>query len=165
MYVVYFFSDKCNEIGATLQWLWGSELLFKSLRLLLHPSGKWIWCPLRWRPNGRDGVSNHQPHDSFLNRLFRHRSKKHQNSASLAFVRGIHRWLVNSPHKWPVTRKMFPFDDVIMYIYRWCLCHTCAFMWCYTPIAVRNANSFPLWSVMVCLAKYYAAQHGWFYLS
>ena len=40
--------------------------------------------------------------------------RKHQNSASLAFVRGIHRWPVNSPHKGPVTRKMFPFDDVIM---------------------------------------------------
>ena len=37
----------------------------------------------------------------------------HQSSASLAFVRGIHRGPVNSPHKWPVTRKMFPFDDVI----------------------------------------------------
>ena len=43
--------------------------------------------------------------------------RKHQSSASLAFVRGIHRGPVNSPHKWPVTRKMFPFDDVIM----WCL--------------------------------------------
>ena len=40
--------------------------------------------------------------------------RKHQSSASLAFLRGIHRWLVNSPHKWPVTRKMVPFDDVIM---------------------------------------------------
>ena len=40
--------------------------------------------------------------------------RKHQRSASLAFVRGIHRGPVNSPHKWPVTRKMFPFDDVIM---------------------------------------------------
>ena len=39
---------------------------------------------------------------------------KHQSSVSLAFVQGIHRWPVNSPHKWPVTRKMFPFDDVIM---------------------------------------------------
>ena len=41
--------------------------------------------------------------------------RKHQSSASLAFVRGIHRRPVNFPHKWPVTRKMFPFDDVIMY--------------------------------------------------
>ena len=40
--------------------------------------------------------------------------RKHKSSASLAFVRGIHRGPVNSPHKWPVTRKMFPFDDVIM---------------------------------------------------
>ena len=39
---------------------------------------------------------------------------KHQRSASLAFVRGIHRWPVNSSHKEPVTRKMFSFDDVIM---------------------------------------------------
>ena len=39
---------------------------------------------------------------------------KHQSHASLAFVRGIHRWPVNSPHKGPVTRKMFPFDDFIM---------------------------------------------------
>ena len=40
--------------------------------------------------------------------------RKHQSSASLAFVRGIHRGPVNSPHKWPVMPKMFPFDDVIM---------------------------------------------------
>ena len=40
--------------------------------------------------------------------------RKHQSSASLAFVREIHRGPVNSAHKWPVTRKMFPFDDVIM---------------------------------------------------
>ena len=39
---------------------------------------------------------------------------KHQSSALLAFVWGIHRGPVNSPHKWPVTRKKFPFDDVIM---------------------------------------------------
>ena len=43
---------------------------------------------------------------------------KHQSSASLAFVWGIHRGPVNSPHKWSVTRKMFPFDDVIM-SYMW----------------------------------------------
>ena len=40
--------------------------------------------------------------------------RKHQSSASLAFVRGIHRWPVNSPHKRTVTRRMFPFYDVIM---------------------------------------------------
>ena len=40
--------------------------------------------------------------------------RKHQSSTSLAFVRGIHRSPVNIPHKGPVTRKMFPFDDVIV---------------------------------------------------
>ena len=40
--------------------------------------------------------------------------RNHQSSASLTFVWGIHRWPGNSPHKWPVTQKMFPFDDVIM---------------------------------------------------
>ena len=44
--------------------------------------------------------------------------RKHQSSASLAFVRGIHRGPGTSPHKWPVTRKMFPFDDVITW-YLW----------------------------------------------
>ena len=58
---------------------------------------------LQWRHNGRDSVSNHQPHDCLLKRVFRCRSKKHQS-----------RGPVNSPHKWPVTRKLFQFDDVIM---------------------------------------------------
>ena len=40
--------------------------------------------------------------------------RKQQSSASLAFVRGIHRRPVNSPRKWPVTRKKLPFDDIIM---------------------------------------------------
>ena len=68
----------------------------------------------QWRHNNLDGVSNHQPQDCLLNHVFTRRSKKTSNSASLAFVWGIHRWPVNSPHKWPVTQKMFPSDDVIM---------------------------------------------------
>ena len=42
--------------------------------------------------------------------------RKHQSSASLAFVRGNHRWPVNSCYKGPVTRKMTPFDDVVMMV-------------------------------------------------
>ena len=53
----------------------------------------------------------HQPREFLLNRLFGADQRKHQNSASLAFV---HRRAVNYPHKGPVTRKMFPFGDVIM---------------------------------------------------
>ena len=49
--------------------------------------------------------------------------RKHQRSASLAFVREIHRRPVNSLHKRPVTQKMFSFDDVIMDLfYRYCVC-------------------------------------------
>ena len=69
---------------------------------------------LQWRHNGRHNITNHQPHDYLLNRLFRCRSRKHQSFASLAFVRGIHWGTENSQHKWPVTWKMFTFDDVIM---------------------------------------------------
>ena len=69
---------------------------------------------LQWRHNGHDCVSNHLPYHCLLSRLFSADQRKHQSSASLASVRGIHRRPVNSPHKWPVTRKMFPFDDVIM---------------------------------------------------
>ena len=43
--------------------------------------------------------------------------RKHQSFASLAFVPGIHRPPVNSPHKGPVMQKMFPFDDVIMCLF------------------------------------------------
>ena len=50
----------------------------------------------------------------YLTVYSRRRSRTRQSSASLALVRGMHRWPVNSPHKGPVTRKMFPFDDVIM---------------------------------------------------
>ena len=70
--------------------------------------------PSQWRHNGRDSVSNHQLHKCYLNYLFSADERKHQISESLAFVWGIHRWPVSSPHKWPVTRKTFPFDDVIM---------------------------------------------------
>ena len=65
---------------------------------------------LQWRNNGRDGVSNQQPYHCLLTCLFRSRSKE----ISLAFVRGIHRLPLNSQQNWPVTRKMIPFDDVIM---------------------------------------------------
>ena len=69
-------------------------------------------CTLRWRHNERDGVWNHQPHDCLLSRLFRRRSKKTSKLRVTGLCAG--NWPVNSPHKGPVTRKLFPFDDVIM---------------------------------------------------
>ena len=54
--------------------------------------------------------------------------RKHKISTSLAFVWGIHRWPVNSPHKCPVTRKMFPFDDVVMETLFFSSSHFCIFV-------------------------------------
>ena len=79
-------------------------------------------CTWQCRHNGRGSVSNRQPHDcriySTVNSGIDQR--KHQNSASATFVRGIHRWPVNSTHKWTVTRKMFPY---------WWRHHACWISW------------------------------------
>ena len=100
-------------------------------KIVTHrPISKWqdifpMWhfmSTLEWRQNGCDGVSNRPPHYCLLNRLFRHKSKKTPKLTATGLCvcggggggGGIHRWPVNSPHKWPVTRKMFPFDDVTM---------------------------------------------------
>ena len=63
---------------------------------------------LQQRHNEHDGVSNDQPHDCLLNRLFRRISKKTSKIRVTGLCEG------NSPHKGPVTREMFPFDDVII---------------------------------------------------
>ena len=70
--------------------------------------------PLRWRHNDHDSVSNHQPHSCLLNRLFGRWSKKTSKFRVTGLCVGNSPGPVNSPHKGPVTRKMFPFDDVIM---------------------------------------------------
>ena len=69
---------------------------------------------LHWRHNDHDGVSNHQPHDFLHNRLFRRRSKKTSKLCVTGLCVGNSPGPIISPHKGPVTRKMFPFDDVIM---------------------------------------------------
>ena len=74
---------------------------------------EFVFCAssLLWRCNGRDGVSNHQPPDCLLNLLVRRRSKKTSKLRVTGLSAG---WPMNSPHKGPVTRKMFPIDDVMM---------------------------------------------------
>ena len=83
-----------------------------------------IWCnndfhvdlytawTLQWRHNGRDGISNNQRLACLLNRLFRHSSKKTSKLRVTDLYEG--NLPMNSPHKRPLTRKMSPFDDVIM---------------------------------------------------
>ena len=75
--------------------------------------------PSRWRHNDHDGVSNHQPRGCLLNRLFGRRSKKTSKLRVTGLCAGNSPGPVNSPHKGPVTRKMFPFDDVIMLYVNW----------------------------------------------
>ena len=69
---------------------------------------------LRWRHNDHAGVSNHQPHGCLLNHLFRRRSNKTSKLRVTGLCAGNSPGPVNSPHEGPVTRKVFPFDDVIM---------------------------------------------------
>ena len=71
--------------------------------------------PLWWRHNDQDSVSNHQPDECLLNRLFRRTSRKTSKLRVTGLCVGNSPGPVNSPHKGPVTRKMFPFDDVIMH--------------------------------------------------
>ena len=69
---------------------------------------------LHWRHNDHNGVSNHQPHCCLLNCLYRRSSKKTSKLCATDLCMGNSPGPVNSPHKGPVTRKMFPFDEVIM---------------------------------------------------
>ena len=87
-----------------------SSWSFTVTSLALGQSATW----LQWRHLDHDSVSNHQPHDCLLNRLFRRRSKKTSKLRVTGLCVGNSPGPVNSPHKGPVTRKMFPFDDVIM---------------------------------------------------
>ena len=77
---------------------------FTPFHVLIHPDV--IWKKLS-RPL-------YHVHFTLIHTNSRHKTvysdadqRKHQSSASLAFVRGSHRWPVNSPHKWPVTQKCF----------------------------------------------------------
>ena len=75
--------------------------------------------------------------------------RKYQSSASLAFVRGIHRWLVNSLLKMSVTRKMFPCDDVIIENYDCIAPDDCMFKimltWCsFEDCSSKHTTFIPL---------------------
>ena len=87
------------------------SLYFRNLLAILDsekPQSNFHHCSLQWRHNEHHGVSNHQPHGCLLNSLFRRRSKKTSKLRVSGLCEG------NSPHKGPLTRKMFPSDDVIM---------------------------------------------------
>ena len=104
----YLYKDTAGFYGNSNGWI------EKHKRDIYHIRIQPVLVALRWRHNGHDGVSNPQPHHCLHTICSGGDQRKHLSSASLAFVQGIHREPVNSLHKWPVTRKMFPFDDFIM---------------------------------------------------
>ena len=76
-----------------------------------------VHVSLQWRHNERDSVSNHRRLDCLLNRLFRRKIKKTSKRRVTGLCEGNPPVTGEFPHKGPVTRKMFPFDDVIVFIY------------------------------------------------
>ena len=110
--------------------LWG-ESTNSQIKVSSHHKGQWpralifssicAWIngcpcnPLQWRHKERDGLSNHRNLDCLPKRLFRRWLKKTSKLRVTGLCEGNSRWPLNSPHKRPVTRKMFPFDGVIMW--------------------------------------------------
>ena len=94
-----------QTVGIDIDWdpVWPAQIGEISFEVSLH-----------WRHNYHDGVSNHQPHGCLFNRSFRRRSKKTSKLRVTGLCVGNSPGPVNSSHKGPVTRKMFPFDYVIM---------------------------------------------------
>ena len=115
-------SDHCGNIGPLVVQRFVFSLrgvcvcvcvVFKvitNLRYVLLPmhSGQDFCVSLQWLHNEHDGVPYDQCFVSCSTVCWGIDQRKHQSSASLAFVRGIHRWLVDSPHKGPVTQRIFP---------------------------------------------------------
>ena len=136
MFCYFYLDPKFVDIGTlpgdrALPWIYLNTSFVtaqdnSSYHLTISLSKHWLWYhtrqrttswtylsadfALHWPHNDHDGVSNHQPHGCLLNRLFRLWSKK----TSKFRVPGLCVGNSPVPHKGPVTRKMFPFDDVIM---------------------------------------------------
>ena len=101
------------------------------------------WNTLRWRHNELDGVADHQPHDCLLSRLFGRRSKETPKLRVTGLCAGNSPGTGEFPAQRPVTRKMFPFDDVIMIFVAviaklviWLVCSTSVFHYILPSIPV-----------------------------
>ena len=115
-----------NRVKFDLPWAWRGIGTVKCKVICIHSDGQvrfsYNYGPalrsdmlsLLWRHNGRDGVSNHQPHDCLLNRLFRRRSNKTSKRRVTGLCAGNSPVTGEFPAQRQVTRKISPFDDVIM---------------------------------------------------
>ena len=107
--VIYATHSKTGHTQVSSTGVWGSETWLYSPSIRCHGDIPYLkHVILQWRHNDHDGVSIHQPHGCLLKRLYRRWSKKTSTLRVAGLCEG------NSPHKGPVTRKMFPFDDVIL---------------------------------------------------
>ena len=113
--------SKTSSKGRQKIMIWDAELRTPFYLVLLPVPGT-----IKWSHNGCYGAPNHLPHYCLLNRLFTRRSKKMLRVTG--FVRGI-------PHNGPATRKMFPFDGVIMLPRKWNVCAQ------YAPVIDTNESS------------------------
>ena len=93
--------------------VWANSRVASDLKLH-HTNVTWVYNTLQWRHKGAMASQITSVSIIYSAVCSDADRRKHQNSASLAFVRGIHRWPLNSPHKGPVPQEMFPFDGVIM---------------------------------------------------
>ena len=115
-----------SRVKFDLPWAWWGLGTVKGKVICIHSDGQvrfsYNYGPalgsdmlsLLWRHNGHDGVSNHQPHDCLLNRLFRRRSKKTSKRRVAGLCAGNSPVTGEFPAQRQVTRKISPFDDVIM---------------------------------------------------
>ena len=138
----------------------GIDLIYVSKRVspekwqVCRQASAWYRVALQWRHNDHDGVSNHQTRGCLLNRLFRRRSKKTSKLRITGLCAGNSPGPVNSPHKGPVTRKMFPFDDVIMGTASCQEVDYGSTKWCHDSRYVMVWHFFRHWSdTVVCLYR------------
>ena len=96
-------SDTMKVLGTAIDDRWTSG------GHVSRPEGNWMYFALQWRNNGREGFSNHRRLNCLLNCLFRRRFKENTKA-----LRHWPLWGKFTDDKGPVTRKRFPFDDVIM---------------------------------------------------
>ena len=106
----YYVQLSCKDITQIRSLLWTHQRQTVSR----HRQQWGLAQSLEWRHNERDNVSNHQRLDCFLHRLFRRRSKKTSKHRVTGLCERNPPVTGGFPHKGPVTRKMFSFDDVTM---------------------------------------------------
>ena len=176
----FMYSRELTLYTLDIHWLWISIMYVTfqghmSMHYILHFAVANKWCngthcvwnilSLQWRHNERDGISNHQPHECLLNRLFGRRSRKTSKLRVTGLCVG------------PVTRKMFPFDDVIMlenslgsdllifqYIfvikYRQTLLRVSSLSMAIPLITGAALKIHVMWSVL-CLEVYFSKKSDW----